>query len=124
MLEREILQETGSALRKTEDKVNWALLQLEVQGREIIRTECTAKRREAIVRYNRLREEALVARRDLTIHREAAGIRIKNWERMEVLYPVPPPCPLDANRAPTIESLSRTCEQALKSYVRDYKLLK
>jgi hypothetical protein len=44
-----------------------------------------------ITEFNKLRKDALDARSDLTIHREACGIRIKNWERTLRLYPVPAP---------------------------------
>jgi len=102
--------------------VNWALLRLEVKGREINKEIDDVKRREAISEFNRLRQEALMARRDLTIHREAAGMRIKNWERTERLYPVPPPCSPDAVCAPTAVTEELTCEAALQRYVRDAKL--
>lgn len=121
-LEKEIIQETGSALRRSEDKVNWALLRLEIKGKEINESVHDNKRREAISEFNRLRQDALVARRDLTIHREAAGMRIKNWERMERLYPIPPRCSADALRAPTAEREDTTCEAALQRYIRDTKL--
>jgi len=88
MLQREFMQETAGALRRTEDKVgplltarpwlntepfdqvNWALLQLEDQGREINKATCSLKRRELIARFNQLRKEAIQARQELAIHRE------------------------------------------------------
>jgi hypothetical protein len=69
-IEQEILQETASALRKSEDKVNFALLQLQVKGRDIDQATSDASRREHIREFNKLRLEALDARRDLTVHRE------------------------------------------------------
>lgn len=38
-------------------------------------------RRDAIRKFNQAREVALEARREMTIQREAAGMRIKNWEK-------------------------------------------
>ena len=57
-------------------------------------------RRQLIGDFNKLRQDAIAARRDLTIHREACGMRIKNWDRTLRLYPVPPRCPADATVAP------------------------
>ena len=57
-------------------------------------------RRQLIGDFNKLRQDAIAARRDLTIHREACGMRIKNWDRSLRLYPVPPRCPADATVAP------------------------
>ena len=125
-LEQEILQETGphtvtcvlillhlclstdtyvclyaaSALRRSEDKINYLLLQLEVKGLDIDICRCDDARRKLITEFNKLRKDALDARSDLTIHREACGIRIKNWERTLRLYPVPPRCPSEATKAP------------------------
>ena len=60
-------------------------------------------RRQLIGDFNKLRQDAMAARRDLTIHREACGMRIKNWDRSLRLYPVPPRCPADATTAPVAD---------------------
>ena len=82
-LEKEILLEMGGALRKMEDKLNYKLLILQVAGREIGRATSQGARLEAIRQFNVARAEALDARRDMTIQREAAGMRIKNWDRVQ-----------------------------------------
>ena len=87
-LEREIVQEMASALGRAEEKVLVALLRLELAGREIDRSPAVDARRAAVERFNELRGEALRARHELLIHREAVGIR-RN-QILESLYPVPP----------------------------------
>merc|ERR1719163_481607 len=102
-LEQEILQETAGALRRSEDKVNYILLQLQCKGLDINKERNDVIRRQLIGDFNKLRQDAIAARRDLTIHREACGMRIKNWDRTLRLYPVPPRCPADATVAPVAD---------------------
>jgi hypothetical protein len=83
-LEREILQEMAYALRRSEDKVNAALLALELAGKRCDASP-TKKNVEA---FNAQRDVALRARRDLMIHREA--LHFARDPRFEELYPVPP----------------------------------
>jgi hypothetical protein len=86
-LEQEIVQEMAAALGRAAAKVDHALLRLELAARELDAAtgdeigECAA-------RFDALRQEALMARHELLIHREAVGIR-RN-ELLEQLYPVPP----------------------------------
>jgi hypothetical protein len=91
-LEMEILQEMASSLGRSEDKVNFALLQLELCEREITALEKdnpqSPRLPELIERFNQLRQAALDARRDLMIHREAVGFRRNDG--MHQLYPIPP----------------------------------
>ncbi len=95
-LEKEILQEMAAALGRAEDKVNLALLELELIGREIDRLlgaehgEPPADRvNERIVAYNRQRERARRFLWELTIHREALGLT--RHQILEEFYPIPPP---------------------------------
>lgn len=83
-LEREILQEMASALARAEDKVNVALLWLEVLGKRCDEAP-DAKNVEA---FNAQREVALKVRRDLAIHREA--LRFPRDPRFDSRYPIPP----------------------------------
>mmetsp|Transcript_38123 Transcript_38123/g.91951 ORF Transcript_38123/g.91951 Transcript_38123/m.91951 type:complete len:191 (+) Transcript_38123:41-613(+) len=124
-LEREILREMGGALRRMEDRLNYKLLLLEVAGRDIGRAE-EASRPAAIKQFNAVREEAILARRDMSIQREAAGMRIRNWEKTQRLYPIPPPCPSSAKEAPKCEDegASIASEQHMKSLVAAWKLSK
>ncbi len=90
----EILQEMASALGRAEDKVNGALLMLEVTGKKIDALEASGKEgrraeiRELVGEFNALREQAKVAVWELRVHREALGFR-RNDE-LEELYPIPP----------------------------------
>ncbi len=88
-LEREILQEMACALGRAEEKINLALLELQLIERDLDAARGGGAERERLVaQYNVQRE---VARRylwELVIHREALGFR-----RNEVLrecYPIPP----------------------------------
>ncbi len=89
-LEKEILQEMAAALGRAEDKVNLALLQLQVLERELENAGCCApeERVDRVDAYNAQREVARRRLWELTIHREALGFR-----RNEILhrfYPIPP----------------------------------
>jgi hypothetical protein len=87
-LEAEIVQEMASALGRTEDKLNYALLRLELAGRAVDAATDPLERYERVREFNALRLEALDARRNLQIHREAIGLRRNKV--LEELYPVPP----------------------------------
>jgi hypothetical protein len=87
-LEREIVQEIAAALGRTAAKLDYALLRLELATREL---DATAGGDEAAARtaqFDALREEALRARHELLIHREAVGMRRNDL--LEQLYPIPP----------------------------------
>ena len=83
-IEQEILEEMAYALGRAEDKVNFALLELELAGER-----CDADPSEAnIAVFNEKRAHALRVKRDLKIHREA--LRFPRDPRFEGYYPVPP----------------------------------
>lgn len=86
-LEKEIVEEMASALGRAGDKVDYALLRLDLVARSIEEAPTPAQRRRHIARWNQLREEALEARYQLRIHREAVGLR-RN-AALEKLYPIP-----------------------------------
>lgn len=85
-LQREIYAEMAYSLGRSEARVDYALLRLEVAGREV-ETAAPGERRAAIETFNALRREALRARRDLLIHREAIGL--PGNQRLKKMYPVP-----------------------------------
>lgn len=89
-LQREIVQEMASALGRSEDKVNVALLELELLGKAIdtLGTTANDERAKAIAAFNRKREDAVRAVWELRVHREALGFR-RN-EKLAELYPIPP----------------------------------
>ena len=106
-IEQEILQETASALRKSEDKVNFALLQLQVKGRDIDQATSDASRREHIREFNKLRLEALDARRDLT-WQNLVGLRNPDPKLGAHLKALPRPPPVPRRRYPRAFLRTRT----------------
>ncbi len=86
-LEQEIIREMAAALGRAEDKLNHALLRLELAGQDVAAAGDDAERRRCIERFNALRLEALRARHELLIQREAVGMRRNAI--LETLYPVP-----------------------------------
>ena len=87
-LETEIVQEMAAALGRAGEKVDLAMLHLELAGREADRAESPLERRRRVVAFNQARAEALRARHELLIHREAIGIRSNRV--LESMYPIPP----------------------------------
>lgn len=87
-LETEIVQEMAQALGRTEDKLNYALLRLELAAHAIETAPDELVRYERVREFNALRQEAIEARRNLQIHREAIGIRRNRM--LDDLYPIPP----------------------------------
>lgn len=87
-LETEIRAEIAAALGRAEDKVNVALLRLELAQRRLATEPPGPERRRLVAAFDALRDEALHARWELLVHREAVGFR-RNAILNE-LYPVPP----------------------------------
>jgi hypothetical protein len=85
-LEKEIIGEMAAALGRAADKVDAALLRLELATRELDAAGPDDRERCAAI-YERRHAEATQARWELVIHREALGI----WrnELIEELYPIP-----------------------------------
>jgi len=92
-LEREILHEMACALGRAEDKVNVALLRLELAEKALRGATGPEQRRARALAFNSCRHAALSARWELAIHREAIGLRRNDL--LERLYPIPPAAPLD-----------------------------
>ena len=89
VLEQEIVAEMAAALGRSATKVDLALLHLELAARDIDAAADDEERGRLVARFNALRADALRARYELAIHREAVGFR-RNQE-LERLYPVPAP---------------------------------
>eukprot|EP00943_MAST-04B_sp_MAST-4B-sp1_P000724 g724.t1 len=90
-LEHELKSEIAQALKGSEDKVNWALLQCDLIEKK---NEPTA---ENIKNHEYWRKEADTRRRNLIIHRQACGFRINNYSFVQKLYPIPPKWPNSNN---------------------------
>jgi len=86
-LEKEIVAEMAAALGRAEDKLNAALLRLELAGKELDAARPDERTPSAIV-FDARRAEALQARWELVIQRESVGI-VRN-EVIERMYPIPP----------------------------------
>ena len=87
-LEKEIVQEIAAALGRTAAKVDLALLRLELAGKELDSATGATERAACAARFDARRIEALRARHELLIHREAVGIRRNDI--LETVYPIPP----------------------------------
>ncbi len=87
-LELEILQEMASSLARAGDKVDHALLELEVLGHEIDAARDSAARARRVTAFNEKREVALKALWELKVHREAIGLR--QHHALAQMYPIPP----------------------------------
>jgi len=89
VLEQEIVAEMAAALGRSAAKVDLALLHLELAARDIDAAADDDERARLVARFNALRAEAMRARHELAIHREAVGFR-RNHD-LDRLYPVPGP---------------------------------
>jgi hypothetical protein len=87
-LEQEIVQEIAAALGRSAAKLDLALLRLELAGRDLDAVTDDTERAACAARFDALRTQALQARHELLIHREAVGIRRNDI--LETLYPIPP----------------------------------
>lgn len=87
-LEKEIMREMAAALGRSGEKVDVALLRLELAGRALAAARDDDERTRLVAAFNARRDEALKARHELRIHREAVGIR-RN-DTLDTEYPIPP----------------------------------
>jgi hypothetical protein len=87
-LQREIMEEMGYALQRAEDKLNFALLEVELAADELDSNRDVARERTLLEAYEKKRATAMRARWEFMVHREAVGM-IKH-DVLEELYPIPP----------------------------------
>jgi hypothetical protein len=87
-LEKEIIREMAAALGRAGEKVDVALLRLEIAGKALAAATDGAERARLAAAFNALRDEAIRVRHEFRIHREAVGIR-RN-DALEREYPIPP----------------------------------
>jgi hypothetical protein len=97
-LEKEIIREMAASLGRAEDKINVALLRLELAGHALAAAPDPAARRHCAGAFNAERAHALTARWELMIQREAIGLH-RN-EVLDRLYPIPPPAVVEPSGAP------------------------
>lgn len=93
-IEEEVMEEMAGALGRTADKANYKFLVLERKGQEVdALVEAKANSAEiekAIGDFNRLRDDAEDARRELMIHRQALGFKTGNHALVSDMWPLPP----------------------------------
>lgn len=87
-LELEIMQEMASSLARAGEKVDHALLALELLGHKVDEATDTAARAKFVEAFNSQREVALKALWELKVHREALGLR--QHHALAQMYPIPP----------------------------------
>jgi hypothetical protein len=87
-LELEMMQEMASALGRASEKVDHALLELEVIGIAVDTAKDAPTRAVKVSAFNQQREVALKALWELKVHREALGFR--QHQVLAQFYPVPP----------------------------------
>jgi hypothetical protein len=87
-LQREILEEMGHALQRAEDKLNFALLEVELAADELDSNRELSRERDLLRHHEEKRAAAMRARWEFMVHREAIGM-IKH-DVLEALYPIPP----------------------------------
>lgn len=86
-IELEIAQEMAASLGRAAEKVDVALLELELLGRAIDEAPSVSVRAERVAAFNAKREVAAKALWELRVHREAIGLR-RN-EELARTYPIP-----------------------------------
>ena len=87
-LEAELRKEVAESLGRAEDKIDHALLTLELTGRRHDAAHAGAEREALAAAYNAARDDALRLREYLLIQREALGF-LGN-DTLERVYPIPP----------------------------------
>jgi len=90
--EQELLQEIAQALKRTENKLLFACLELEVAGKraDLLASQKDPQLQDAVETHNKARERAVKRRHDLTVQRQACGFRTNSFTIMDELYPIPP----------------------------------
>lgn len=87
-VEVEFQREKASGLRRTGDKLEELLAQLDQAEREV-RAQTGPARAALFARYRAVRLEAEKQRWNLMVQREACGLR--NHKELDYRYPMPPP---------------------------------
>lgn len=88
MLKREIMEEMGYALRQAEEKVNLAMLLVELTATAIEENRDPSETEPLAAKYRHHRESAIRARWEFMVHREAIGLIAHGV--LDELYPLPP----------------------------------
>lgn len=87
-IEREILEEMAYALCRSSDKLNVALLEVDLARHEATHAASVELRRAKVAQYHQRRREAMRARWEFIVHREALGLY--RHDIVDEEFPVPP----------------------------------
>jgi ribosome-binding ATPase YchF (GTP1/OBG family) len=116
-IEGELMGTIGKALGRQGEKILRAV-QLMNREYEIYTSsssiECMSTRQQAAKRYNQYRLEALQARWELTVHRQAAGFIVNNHKYVTEKYPIAPKLPETNNNAPAPAMKEQELEETNK----------
>lgn len=87
-IEREILQEIAEALGRSEERLEYALLELDVVEQSLRASPDPTQEAALIASHAKWRDEALRRRWELEVHREA--LRMYDHSMLDTLHPIPP----------------------------------
>lgn len=87
-IEREILQEIAEALGRSEERLEYALLELDLVEQSLRASPDPAQEADLAASHARWRDEALRRRWELEVHREA--LRMYDHSMLDALHPIPP----------------------------------
>jgi DNA repair exonuclease SbcCD ATPase subunit len=87
-IQQELLEEMSESLNRSAQKIREALIELDELDEQLDGERNLQKRKELVDAFNEKRREALEARRNYTIQREAIGFH-RNSD-IEKYYPIPP----------------------------------
>merc|ERR1712007_39577 len=100
----------SSSLARAGDKVNFLLLKLELLERDGSSDD----------EFNSLRREAMQAKQDLIIQRQACGFRFKTEEIVDRAYPVP--APKGFSRAESVLERQKKWKHSMAAMTSGYPL--
>lgn len=96
-IEDELKGSIGKALGRQGDKILRAVQRMhqehQIYHDAVQQQQCVRTRQRAAKNYNRHRQEALQARWELTVHRQAAGFIVNNHNYVQQQYPIAPKLP-------------------------------
>ena len=94
-MEDELCESMGKALGKQGEKIKMALHQMELELINYQKNNTNSKSKiKAAIRYNEYRNQAIQARWELKVHRQAVGFIIGNHEHVTNTFPIPDALPI------------------------------
>ena len=93
-MEDELRGSMGKALGKQGEKINIALHQMQLEYTNYTTTSSENNKRNAAIRYNEYRNQAIKARWELLVHRQAVGFIVGNHTHVTNTFPIPDALPI------------------------------